>query len=85
MEMTEARGARGRKAKKVLHHLEIHHAENGGHTVQHHFSSDGGQYHEPEPHVFGEGEGHKMLAHVAEHMGVEHESKAEDRAEGEEE
>lgn len=82
MEMTEARGARGRKAKKVLHHIEIHHAENGGHIVTHHHESF---EHPPEPHVFGEGEGHKMLAHVAEHMGVEHESKAEDRAEGEEE
>ena len=85
MAYVEAKGRGHKAAKKELHHIEIHHAENGGHIVQHHYSSEGGAYHEPEHHAFGEGEGHKMLAHVAEHMGVEHESPAEDAAEGEEE
>lgn len=81
-EMATAKGARKREAKKELHHMEIHKAENGGHMVQHHFHQDGARYHEPEQHVFGEGEGHAMLAHVAEHMGVEHEPGEEEGEEG---
>lgn len=60
-----------------LDHLQVHEAENGGHLVEHHFQHDGGQYHEPEQHVFAKGEGHKMLAHVAKHMGIKSEAKAE--------
>ena len=54
---------------KALRHLQISHAENGGHIVEHHFES-GERYHEPEMHVFAKKEGKKMIAHIAKHMGV---------------
>jgi hypothetical protein len=56
-----------KKAPKALAHLRISPAENGGHVVEHHFTH---YDHEPEQHVFGKGQGHEMLAHVAQHMGV---------------
>lgn len=49
--------------KKVLDHIRIVPAENGGHTVEHHFESHG-SYREPENHVFGKGEHKEMIAHV---------------------
>ena len=61
--------------------MEIEPAENGGHTVTHHLkpkmtkSRDAHSgmamgYQEPEKHVFGADEGHEMLAHVANHLGI---------------
>ena len=67
-----------KKKPKVLDHLRVKEAENGGHVVSHHFV---GYDHEPEDHVFGAGQGKQMLAHVAEHMGV---STEPDGDEGEE-
>lgn len=58
---------REKKSKKELDHLRIHKAENGGHIVEHHFSSF---EHEPEKHVFGQDEGPELLDHVADHMGI---------------
>lgn len=62
--------ARGKGAAPKLSHLEVHHAENGGHIVEHHFEHGMGAYKEPEQHVFADGEGKKMLAHIGKHMGV---------------
>lgn len=65
--------------KRELRRIEIEPAENGGHTVTHHYketpshsskSGMGMQYHEPEHHVFGEHEGHEMLAHIANHLSI---------------
>ena len=79
---------------KEIRRIEIEPAENGGHTVTHHYKEatregkHGVQmsYVEPEQHVFGAREGHAMLAHVANHLNIpeseEGESKAEDKAEG---
>lgn len=64
------------KGKPVLDHLRIEKAEEG-HIVEHHFESSHGPYVEPEKHVFGKSEGKAMLAHVAEHMGIKAEAKAE--------
>jgi hypothetical protein len=72
-EETDKRAA---SKKKTLDHIRIHHADNGGHIVEHSFNSEGGMYHEPERHVFGDGEGDKMLAHVAKHMKVKHPDEA---------
>lgn len=64
---------------KKLRSIEIEPAENGGHTVTHRYreqpthSSKNGMgmaYVEPESHVFGPDEGHKMLAHVANHLEI---------------
>ncbi len=60
--------------KKKLRRMEIEPAENGGHTVTHHFkdmpshSSKNGlgmSYTPSETHVFGPGDSHAMIAHVA--------------------
>jgi hypothetical protein len=70
-----------RKSKKKLDHLRIEHGENGGHIVEHHFEQMGGPYHEPEKHVFGKGEHHKMLAHVANTLELPEPKKEEDKQE----
>lgn len=59
-----AKSRQAARSKKELSHLRVSAAENGGHIVEHHFEHNG-EYHEPEQHVFGEGEHEKMLAHVA--------------------
>ena len=66
-------------ATKEIHRIEIEPAENGGHTVTHHFKPTekpgkglSYDYDRPrsETHVFGKGEGHEMLAHVANHLQI---------------
>lgn len=60
-----------KRGKKRLDHMRIHHADNGGHIVEHHFEMDGmGPMHEPETHIFAEHEGGKLLDHIAHHMKV---------------
>ena len=70
--IAEGRPREDKKRAKVLAHIEIHQAENGGHIVRHHFdnSGPGYGYHEPEEHIFSEGEGDKLVAHVKKHMKV---------------
>jgi hypothetical protein len=59
------------KGGKRVRSIEIEPAENGGHTVTHHFTSGStAAYAEPERHVFGAHEGHEMLAHVANHLEI---------------
>jgi len=62
-----------------IRRIEIEPAENGGHTVTHHFKESpthssksglGSTYVEPEHHVFGPEQGHEMLAHVANHLEI---------------
>lgn len=58
--------------KKVME-VRIKRAENGGHTVEHHFGGGAGgnyAYREPTSAAFGSGQGAEMLAHVANKMGV---------------
>jgi hypothetical protein len=73
-----------------IERMEIRPAENGGHVVTHHMKSKpmhsskmgmGMQYQEPETHVFGAGEGHEMLAHVANHLDIAemHEEESDDK------
>jgi hypothetical protein len=73
---------------KTIRRIEIEPAENGGHTVRHYYREEmkkdrhshsgmAPQYHEPEHHVFGEHEGHEMLAHVANHLAIPVEEKGE--------
>ena len=64
--------------KKEIRRIEIEPAENGGHTVTHHYKEmqrEGkhgiqSSYVEPEHHVFGPEDGHEMLAHVANHLEI---------------
>lgn len=64
------------KETSTMHHMEIHHAANGGHVIHHiakHKIGKSGAFMEapdPEIHVFGEHEGHHALAHIAKHMGI---------------
>lgn len=63
---------------KEIRRVEIEPAENGGHTVTHHFKDavkhgrhgDVSHFVEPERYVFGPNDGHKMLAHVANHLQI---------------
>jgi len=69
-------------AAKRLDSMEIRPAENGGHTIRHEFkrqpvkregSMSGGIYPERPPseeHVFGPGDGAKVLQHVAKHLSL---------------
>lgn len=76
-------------AKKEIRRIEIEPAENGGHTVTHHHkpmqrTGRHGMvenYIEPENHVFGPGEGHAMLAHVANHLEIPETEEQEEEAE----
>ena len=61
--------------KKELEHIRMSEAENGGHLLEHHFSS---YEHPAEQHVFGPTtekvelpKGHP-LQHIAEHMHIPH-------------
>ncbi len=65
--------------KRPLRSMEIEPAENGGHTVTHRFKSTPNPstkgsiaeiYHEPETHVFGEGQEKELMAHVANKLGI---------------
>lgn len=66
---------------KEIRRIEVEPAENGGHTVTHHFKEEKVKdrhahsgismgYTEPEHHVFGKDEGHAMLAHIANHLQI---------------
>ena len=80
-------------SKKQIRSIEIEPAENGGHTVTHRHKEmqrEGkhgiqSSYIEPEHHVFGSDEGHKMLAHVANALAIPEHDEAEARDNAEEE
>lgn len=55
---------------KVLHHLQVQKAEEGGHVVEHHYENDGMTFHKPKTYVFGADEGPDMMQHIAKHMNV---------------
>jgi hypothetical protein len=66
-----------KKHEAKMDHMRITPAENGGHTVEHHYkampSGKSGafmEHKEPETHVFGAGEGAKMLGHLKKHLGI---------------
>ena len=81
-----------KKESRKLMRMEIEPAENGGHTVRHHYKenlrrdshSHSGVFmgaSEPEHHVFGPDEGHEMLAHIANHLQIP-EGEGEENEEG---
>ena len=87
MGYSEALSSRPKPAKagpKELREYSIEKADNGGHIAKLRFHQENGPYHEPESHVFGADEGHKLIAHMSKHMGLKGASaKAEESAEGE--
>ena len=64
------------KKSGELDHLRLKEGESGGHIVEHQFSSSytpGGDYvpaKETEPHVFGDGDGVKLVAHLIKHGNI---------------
>ena len=73
---------RSNKPPKVMEHMRIMPAENGGVSVEHHFTH---YDHKPEMHVFGAGDGKKFVAHVMKHSGMKDTEEAEDAGDKEEE
>lgn len=65
---------KSKKQAKVLEHIRISEAENGGHSVEHHFTS---YDHPPETHVFGAGDGHALVKHLAKHAHIKLDEKAQ--------
>lgn len=79
---------------KKLHHLEIHPGSPNdgkfhGATVEHHFeremghNSARGMYMDDPPtekHMFGDDQGHDMLAHIANHMAIPEHKPEHDKA-----
>lgn len=79
--MTETPKGEAKPKFERLRRMEIEPTEDGGHIVTHHErekpiknrSSHSGMsmgYSEPKRHAFGKEEGHEMLAHVANHLGI---------------
>lgn len=62
---------------KKLDHLRVREGESGGHVVEHHYADDGMVFHKPTSHVFGEGEGGDLLAHIAKHAHISSGAKEE--------
>ena len=59
--------SRDREGKKRLHHVEVHPGKNGGWTVEHHYSEDGGMmFHEPDLYAFSNAK--EALQHLSSHM-----------------
>ena len=58
---------RSKKPAKVMENMRVMPAENGGVSVEHHFTH---YDHKPEMHVFGKGEGKKFAAHMMQHAGM---------------
>jgi hypothetical protein len=72
--------SKDRKPPKVLEHVRVYPGEEGGHIIEHHFSS---YEHPPERYPFGQNEGNEAVAHLAEHMKITHDMKSEPEAETE--
>lgn len=71
----EARTPERKEGKKVLHHIELRRAKNGGHVVRHHHDYEGGprpmmDTGEPEEHIFGKDEGGKLIQHLVKHAKI---------------
>ena len=56
-----------RRPAKVLESIRIKGAVNGGHVIEHHFTS---YEHQPESHAFGKDQGEEALEHIGKHMGM---------------
>ena len=63
-----------KKMPKVLEHIQLMPAENGGVAAEHRFTH---YEHKPEMHVFGANEGGKLMAHLQHHLGIKMPGRAE--------
>ena len=60
---------KGKKAPKVLDHLRISRSLDGGHVIEHHYTS---YQHEPKAYKFGPDEGDRAATHALRHSGLPH-------------
>jgi hypothetical protein len=75
-------------ANKEIRSIRIEPADGGGHVVTHDYKMTQHEgkhglsesYVEPEHHVFGPGDGHAMLAHVANHLAIPEAEGAEEES-----
>lgn len=56
-----------KKMPKKLDHIRITESENGGHSIEHHYTS---YDYPPEIHVFGKGESMAAHEHIAKHLNM---------------
>lgn len=56
-----------KRKTKVLDHIRLTPAENGGVSAEHHFTS---YEHQPETHVFASGQQKELMAHLSKHLGL---------------
>jgi len=56
-----------KKPPKVLDHLRVSRSLEGGHVIEHHYTS---YQHEPKPYKFGKNEGGRAAAHILKHAGL---------------
>lgn len=70
MDANSKSAGKKRVEKPTLRELDYKKSANGGHVFTHRMDNHGPEYHEPEVHTFGPEEGHKALAHFAEHAGL---------------
>jgi hypothetical protein len=68
-----------RKIPKVMEHMRVTPAENGGAVVEHHFTS---YEHKPESHVFGPNDAADFTDHMLKHAGFETGGEIADKAAG---
>lgn len=52
---------------KELDHIKLIEGEDGGHVVEHHFTS---YEHKPESYPFGDSDGQKLIDHLKEHAHI---------------
>ena len=71
----EALSMRPKKMKASLRSIELRKADNGGVIAEHRTGSFDGK---DQVHAFGADEGHKLAAHIQEHMGIKMPGKSED-------
>jgi len=64
-----AESTKSKKVPKVIDHLRISRSLEGGHVIEHHYTS---YQHEPKPYKFGKEEGGRAAAHIARHAGLPH-------------
>jgi hypothetical protein len=67
MPMQVAETTKAKKTPKVLDHVRVKRALDGGHVVEHHYTD---YQHEPRAYKFGKDEGGRAAAHIARHAGL---------------
>ena len=65
-----ASGSRPKAAGKALRRLLLERATNGDFLLEQQYAMGGGEYHEPETHVFAADDFEGLIAHVRKMLGI---------------